>query len=111
MKCDGCRRSFRKISLGPMLLGDVWCSLAAEHETLCFECILSRATERQVDLSLASLVPCPLNLRDWPHSYFNLFRSTERQPLARQVLDDWRWQAWAARTWPEIGPRVWAELK
>jgi hypothetical protein len=89
-RCDGCRRSFSKIDFGPMLRDEVWRQLAAEWETLCYDCILSRAAERQVDLSLESLEPCSFNLFHWPKSYFNLFKSTERQPLEPKILSRWR---------------------
>lgn len=110
MKCDGCRRSWRKVRAGPMLHDEVWHRLAAEHETLCFGCILDRATKRKVDLSIISLLPCAFNLFHWPHSYFNLFQSTARQPLGPTVLNQWRTEAWNGRIWPEIPSRLWAEL-
>lgn len=87
-RCDGCRKSFNKVPLAPMLNDAVWYKLADEREILCFQCMLERATKWGVNLSLASLFPCPFNLADPPRSWFDLFASTEKRPPSN--IGEWR---------------------
>ncbi len=95
--------------MAPMLHDAMWRKLAEERETLCFDCMLDRATERQVNLSLTDLLPCPFNLRDWPDSYFNLFRKYEEH-IERAARDQWRAQAWKARHLKLFPADVWSEI-
>jgi hypothetical protein len=113
-RCDGCRQTFRKVPLGPMLLTTTWRKIAAQQETLCLECIVDRAIERKIVLSLRTLRPCPFNLLHWPLSYFNFFNSLNstkrRGPLGRKILNQWRAEARKSRNWPEVPSRLWAKL-
>lgn len=85
-KCDSCHRT--DVSSAPMLHDSVWVQLADEHETLCFSCMLARAKERKVYLSLSSLKPCPVNLFHWPRSWFNLF--AKETPPPTRMSPEWR---------------------
>jgi hypothetical protein len=76
--CDDCDAE----DAGPMLHDEAWAKLARPDERLCFRCILRRASERQVELSIASLRPCPVNLFHSPMSWFDLFMSSEHEPPA-----------------------------
>jgi hypothetical protein len=77
-KCAGCNK--RALGGAPMLHNHVWLQLAAKNEILCWSCLLNRATERRVYLSLESLKPCPVNLFGWPRSWFNLFAEHNSPP-------------------------------
>jgi hypothetical protein len=91
-KCDGCHKHFGDGVDAPVLHDDVWQDIADQSETLCAQCMFTRAGERRVYLSLASLKPCACNLFHWPHSWFNLFASVEPPP----TVVDYEWRA-AAR--------------
>jgi hypothetical protein len=84
-KCDGCRRSFNDVLLAPVLQDAVWCRLAGEKEVLCADCCFQRASERDIDLTRASLRLCALNLAGWPWSYFNLFTDAKKQSSDRRA--------------------------
>jgi hypothetical protein len=71
-----------------MLRDATWRRLADKAETLCGHCVLQRSIERQVPITLADLLPCPFNLDNWPHSWFNLFARIERPPTF--VSAGWR---------------------
>jgi hypothetical protein len=77
-QCDGCRSSLDDVPLAPVLVDVTWAKLASEHETLCAGCTFQRAIERRVNLSLADLRPCPLNLFDSPTMWYDLFLSAAR---------------------------------
>lgn len=82
--CDDCDAE----DIGPMLYDEAWARLARPHERLCFRCMLRRASERRVDLSIASLRPCPVNLFHSPRSWFDLFMSREIKPPAN--IEEWQ---------------------
>jgi hypothetical protein len=87
-RCDSCRKSFSKVPMAPVLHDEVWGKLAHPHEILCAPCMFSRAIERNVHLTLASLRPCPFNLSQSPQSWFDVFRSDEIGPPRN--IDEWQ---------------------
>ena len=87
-RCDGCGKSWRKVSAAPVLHDHIWLQIADTHEILCVGCMFERAAERKVYLELSSLRPCPFNLFHWPRSYFNLFAEMETPPT--RVPPEWR---------------------
>ena len=94
--CDGCRRTWDEndAPMAPVLDDASWAKIAAATETLCGSCFFQRINERHVALALADLRPCPVNLRYWPHSWFNFFAREENPPTI--VEDGWR-SAWLSR--------------
>lgn len=88
LSCGDCGKTLNVVELAPMLHDAVWCKLAGRHEMLCAECMFTRATARDVRLSLASLQPCEFNLMCSPVSWFELFASIEIRPPKN--LDAWR---------------------
>ncbi len=77
-----------------------WQRLADEHERLlCSDCLLTRAIDRQVDLTLADLLPCAFNLFHRPFSWFDLFRKFD--PPGAAVPKEWQ-QVMAA--YPHLSP-------
>ncbi|HEY6860244.1 MAG TPA: hypothetical protein VI358_10725 [Pseudolabrys sp.] len=88
LKCGDCGKNPTVVELAPMLYDAVWRELAGGHEMLCAKCMFTRATARDVRLSLASLQPCEFNLMCSPVSWFELFVSIEMRPP--ENLDAWR---------------------
>jgi hypothetical protein len=78
-----------------MLHDATWCRFASKNETLCGNCVLQRAINRKVPITLADLRPCPLNLFRWPRSWFNFFAGRENPPTF--VSAKWRKAAAGAR--------------
>jgi hypothetical protein len=95
--------------MAPVLRDTTWRKLAEKHETLCFSCVLERATKHQVDLNLTDLRPCPFNLKGWPSSYFNLFCEDEEH-IDRTVRDQWQATALKARHWNIFPADIWSEI-
>ena len=61
--CDGCDcRLVPERPPAPMLHDHIWCQLADPREMLCLACMYMRAAQRDIQLSLASLKPVPVNL-------------------------------------------------
>jgi hypothetical protein len=82
-KCDGRSQLLDWLPLGTMLEDRVWHKLADESETLCLSCVIDRAEQRGVRLTLASLLPCALNLLGKP-SFFDLFTIFAPRAIADQ---------------------------
>ena len=108
--CADCRRSLsgpkRSTLACPMLRGETWRKLANGPEELCFECMLDRARERDVAISIGDLIPSAFCLFHWPRSHFNVVnKGSEYWPWRH----DWRYAAWTVRDLPGL-ERVWFEL-
>jgi hypothetical protein len=86
-RCDGCRQSFNDVPRAPMLRDAAWRKLADPQAILCAGCMLERAIDRSVDLTLADLLPCPFNLFHAPRSWYHLFAN------GTPPSDEWRMAA------------------
>jgi len=83
--CAVCDREFDHVDvqLAPMLKDEAWARFGRPRDTLCAECFFARAIERDIDLTLRDLLPCPFNLPGW----FELFAGTE---ASAEDLAAWR---------------------
>jgi hypothetical protein len=70
-----------------MLHDHVWLQFAHKGESLCFECVCDRADLCGVELSLASLRPCPFNVP----GYFKVFFDPE-VPVSKKIWRRWQFQ-------------------
>jgi hypothetical protein len=74
--------------MAPMFIGATWAKLARRDELLCAPCVFDAARKGGIDLALADLLPCPFNLFDSPHSWFDLFLRGESR--TRPNLSEWK---------------------
>src|SRR5262249_15247769 len=72
-----------EVQLAPMLHNEAWAMFGKPQDTLCAECFFARAIERDIDLTLRDLLPCPFNLSVW----FELFAGSE---ASAEDLAAWR---------------------
>jgi hypothetical protein len=79
--CDDCRHSFKVVEIAPALHNQVWYEFAEASDILCVSCMFVRAAQRQVRLSLASLVPCPFNLLCNPSSFDQVLQHVHNNKL------------------------------
>ena len=81
-----------------MLHDRSWIQLAPPNITLCNDCMLKRAADKHIKLTLADLTPCPFNLRHGPLSWFELFAKEETAPPHN--LAEWQ------EAFPRLSPRL-----
>jgi hypothetical protein len=66
-----------------MLRDEVWQQLANKTQILCDPCCQERAKTLEIEITLATLEPCPFNLIGWPNSHFNRFAASTNELFAR----------------------------
>jgi hypothetical protein len=104
--CDGCdRRLVPERPPAPMLHDHIWCQLADPREMLCVDCMVMRAAQHDIRLSLASLKPVPVNLVCNPWSWFDLFLNFNKNKLPRN-FDLQAWRQAAERCSPQELPSL-----
>jgi hypothetical protein len=109
-RCNDCGSPVNQVPCGAMLHDATWRKIARDAEFLCGQCLLHRAALRNVSISFADLLPCPLNLEGSPRSWFEVLleRETTQPGLSewRDVIDndgiDWRAEAFLGGPVPSV---------
>ena len=80
--CDACGKDYQG-RLAPMLRDEVWQQLANKTQILCDPCCQERAKTLEIEITLATLEPCPFNLIGWSNSHFNRFAASTNDNYER----------------------------